>query len=508
MRKVKKTSLSYKNCRNGLVLFLLAFSSINCSISKFSPQVKYSPDKLQYDYSLFRKILEESHPGVNWYTSADSMKYFFECGNAQLKDSLTEPEFRKVLSYVIAKINCGHTIVKASKKYSKYLDTTRTKSFPLSMKIWQDTATVAANLNRRDSVFKRGTIVKRINKKDIKEITDSLFQYISSDGYNLNHKYQTLSNRGGFGSLYTSVFGLSEKYYVDYTDSTGNIGSGIIPVYDPAGDSTVRRGMRRFPSISKKDRKNLMKQTIRYLRMDSARQIMFMDLNSFGRGYGMKKFIKKSFNTIRKNDTKYLVIDVRGNGGGNVTNSTLLSKYLATSPFKVADSLYAINRNSRYSRYIEKYFFNKLFMVLMTKKKNDGYFHFSYFEKHFFKPKKRNHFDGTVYILTGGNSFSATTLFIQTIKSQDNVIVVGEETGGGAYGNTAWLIPDVTLPYTKVRFRLPLFRLVIDKDFPKNGRGIFPDIEAKPTVNDIIKGADFKMEKVLELIKNDQTKKL
>jgi C-terminal processing protease CtpA/Prc len=144
----------------------------------------------------------------------------------------------------------------------------------------------------------------------------------------------------------------------------------------------------------------------------------------------------------------------------------------------------------------------------MTRKKEDGNYHFRYFEKHFFKPKRRNHFDGTVYILTGGNSFSATTLFIQKIKSQPNVIVVGEETGGGSYGNTAWLIPDVTLPYTKVKFRLPLFRLVIDKNLPKNGRGILPDIEVRPTVNDIKRGADFKLEKVLELIKNDQTKKL
>jgi peptidase S41-like protein len=508
MWKLDKTTLLYKNYRNLIVLFLIALSSLNCSISKFSPEVKYPRDQLKSDYSLFRKILEDSHPGINWYTPSDSMNYFFEWGSAQLKDSMSEPEFRKILSYVIAKINCGHTVVKPSKKYSKYLDTTRIKAFPLSLKIWQDTATVAANLNRRDTIFKRGTVVKRINEKDINEITDSLFQYISSDGYNINHKYQTLSNRGGFGSLYTNVFGLSEKYYVDYTDSAGNVESGIIPVYDPGADSALRRNMRRPPTISKKDRKDLMKQAVRFLHSDSSRQITFMDLNSFGRGYGLKKFFKQSFKFIRKNDTKYLVIDVRGNGGGNVTNSTLLSKYLATRPFKVADSLYAINRNSRYSRYIEKYFFNKLFMLLMTKKKDDGYFHFGYFEKHFFKPKRRNHFNGTVYILTGGNSFSATTLFIQTIKSQDNIIVVGEETGGGAYGNTAWLIPDVRLPKTKVRFRLPLFRLVIDKDLPKNGRGIFPDIEARPTVNDIKRGADFKMEKVLELIKNDRAKKL
>ena len=133
--------------------------------------------------------------------------------------------------------------------------------------------------------------------------------------------------------------------------------------------------------------------------------------------------------------------------------------------------------------------------------------HFRYFERHYFKPKKRNHFDGQVYIITGGNSFSATTLFASSLIKQDNVTVVGEETGGGAYGNSAWLIPDVTLPETKVRFRLPLFRLVIDKNYPKNGKGVQPEVESKPTIEAIKRGIDFKLEKAMELIKKDKESK-
>ena len=81
---------------------------------------------------------------------------------------------------------------------------------------------------------------------------------------------------------------------------------------------------------------------------------------------------------------------------------------------------------------------------------------------------------------------------------------MGEETGGGAYGNTAWLIPDLTLPETGIRFRLPLFRLVIDKDIPKDGRGVQPEVIAMPTTEAIRRGADFKMDKVMELIKSHQ----
>ena len=145
-------------------------------------------------------------------------------------------------------------------------------------------------------------------------------------------------------------------------------------------------------------------------------------------------------------------------------------------------------------------------MTFFTRKRSDGNYHFGYFERHYFKPRKNNHYYGNVYVLTGGNSFSATTLFVSSVIKQGNVTVIGEETGGGAYGNSAWLIPDVTLPETGVRFRLPLFRMVIDKNYPKTGKGVQPEVEAKPTVDAVRQGADFKLDKAMELIKKDKNR--
>jgi len=497
--------------RTGVQLFLVVMVVTGCSSVKtpFEPTKKYSPRQLENDYTIFENVLKESHPGLYWYTSKDSMDYFFDWGHQRIKDSLTEPQFKQVLTYVLARIDCGHTTVRSSKKYSKYLDTLRNENFfPLSLKLWDDTTVVAANLNRRDTVLKRGTVIQAIDHKSIREITDTLFKFISSDGYNITHKFQTLSNRGGFGSLYSNVFGLQKEYDIDYIDPSGKPGSQEIPVYDPTKDTLNRLAIRRFIRPTKKERKKMNLETVRSLRLDTSNQIAFLDVNSFGRGYQLKKFFKHSFKTIRKRRASYLVVDMRSNGGGSVTNSTLLSKYLADRKFKVCDTLYAINRNSRYHSYIEKYFFNRLFMLVFTRKKKDGYFHFGYFEKHYFKPKGKNHFDGKCYVLIGGNSFSATTLFVNSIIKQDNVTVVGEETGGGAYGNTAWLIPDVKLPETKLEFRLPLFRLVMDKNQLKTGHGIEPEVEVKPTVDAIRRNADYKLDKVLELIQQGKPEEL
>lgn len=491
-----------------VIVAAIVLQSCGAGKSSFNPNKKYPLQEVQKDYSLFQNILEEYHPGLYWYTSKDSMDHFFQWGNEQLHDSMTEPEFKKVISYVTAKLDCGHTTVRSSKRYSQYLDTVRTRAFPLSLKIWPDTAVVAANLFRRDTILKRGTVVKAINNKPIEFINDSLFQFLSADGYNRTHKFQTLSNRANFGTLYTSVFGAFPNYKIDYLDN-GTIKTVIIPLYNPATDTSLRTLPRPISSFSRLTRQELKAQGLtstRSLRIDSTNQIAFMNLNSFNRGFHLRKFFRSSFRTLRKNKSEYLVIDVRGNGGGSVTNSTFLSRFITDHNFKIADSLYAISNKSKYGHYIQNHFFTRLFLLFFTHRKHDGNYHFRYFERHYFNPKHTNHFSGKVYVLTGGNSFSATTLFITPIYNQKNVTIVGEETGGGAYGNTAWLLPDVTLPNTGIRFSLPLFRLVINKNVPKNGRGIFPQVEADPTVEAIRRGADYKMDKVMELIRSDRSK--
>jgi len=496
----------HENC----FIHITLFTACGVNKSSFSPNKKYSLQQVQKDYSLYREILEEHHPSLYWYSSKDSMDHYFSYGQQHLKDSMTEPEFRKVLNYVTAKIDCGHTSVRSSKAWAKYTDTARLgKMFPLSFKIWNDTMVVTANLNRKDSVLKRGTVITKINGKTEQALVDTLFDYISTDGYNLTHKYQTLSNRGFFGSLYTSLFGLSEKYTIEYMDAAGQIKNTTIPSYDPALDTVNRASIRpitNIPQPSRRERKQQGLNNVRLLKIDSVNHTAMMDLSSFGEGYRLRSFFRNSFRALQQNKIDHLIIDVRSNGGGEVTNSMLISRYLVFQKFKISDSLYAVKKASKYQQYIRHHFWNKLFITFFTKKKNDGNYHFGYFERHYFKPKKNDHYNGKVYILIGGNSFSATTLFVSSVVQQDNVTVVGEETGGGAYGNSAWLIPNVTLPETGVRFRLPLFRLVLDKNYPKTGRGVQPEVESKPTVEAVRRGADYKLDKAMELIKKDKNR--
>ncbi len=103
----------------GCCLIFAAFLQTGCGTNRasFSPNKKYSLAQVQKDYAIYQNILEEAHPGLYWYTSKDSMDYYFQYGQQQLRDSMTEPEFRKLLAYVTAKVDCGHTSVRSSKAW-------------------------------------------------------------------------------------------------------------------------------------------------------------------------------------------------------------------------------------------------------------------------------------------------------------------------------------------------------------------------------------------------------
>ena len=483
-------------------------ASCTSSRSVYNPQKKYSPELLRTDYTLFRHILETSHPSIYWYTTKDSMDYYFDQVYKSLNDSMNEIQFREQLAYVISKIDCGHTSMKGSKAFSHYADTAFSRAFPFALKFWPDTMVITANLRRNEPILQRGTILTSINGYSARSLTDTLFNYITTDGYSANGKYQSLSTGFSFANLYKNIIGLTDSFDIHYIDSNGLESRAYVKPYDFKADTVDKSTLKHGPPAKGAKKKKV--PPVFYLssvnlQLDTVMKTGFMTVATFDRSNHLRKFFKTSFRTIRKTHINNLIIDVRSNGGGDAGLSTLLTKYIIDHKFKLADSLYTIKPPSEYKKYIQNSFWNGMLVDLVTKKESDGKYHFRYFEKHYFSPKKKYHYEGQVFILIGGNSFSATTLFAGDLKGQKNVTLVGEETGGGFYGNTAWIIPDVTLPNTGIRFRLPRFRMVVSKDRIKNGQGIMPDVWALPTADAIRDGIDFKAMKVRELIVQQDT---
>ena len=481
-----------------LIFCCLFFGLSVMAQKKLADAPKIAPALLIKDLHTLQKVIVQNHPSTYWYSPKDSMDFYFSTALASVKDSMTAWNFKNVVATYLANIKCGHTSVHFSPKLTKQYANYRFPQFPLQLKVWKDSAVVIGNLFTKDSILKRGTIVTAINQIPVQYLMDSLYSIISTDGNSINFKSQVLTNN--FAGWYKSKFGDADSVYqISYIDSAGNAAKTSITAYAPpkpkkdsVSKSTVVTSKPKIPKPAPPKKWTLL--------VDSTGNTAFMNLTTFS-GKGLRKFIRRSFRTIKTRSVKNLVIDIRSNGGGNIKNSTLLSRYISDHSFKIADSVVANNRGI--TKVPLTSFLNVVYYAIaktvISKKEADGKFHFKRFEKHYYGPVTKNHFDGNVYILQGGYTFSASTLFTSPLLKQKNVTIVGEESGGGYYGNSAMMIPNIKLPNSGLLFRLPLYRLVMDKTRPKGG-GVIPHVMVDPSSYAIKQGFDIKLEAVKKMI--------
>jgi hypothetical protein len=484
-----------------LLVVLILFTSCTVSNKNYNPNRKFSHQELQQDYSLLRNILEKKHPSLYWYTPKDSMNYYFDSLYNNIADSMTELQFGwNVLAPLLQKIHCGHTSFSMSNHWNKYIKDKTIPSFPLYLKVWGDTMVVTGNLNLKDSIIKRGTLITAINGLRNPEIVQHLFQYLPLDGYSDNVNYIRISSN--FPYYHRNVFGLYKNYRVGYIDSLGEEKTTLLPMFNPEIDTSLKKTKpSQVTKIQRKQRIKDRRESYRSMEIDSNINTAIITLNTFSNGAGrhLRCFIKHSLKKIRRQQIKNLIIDLRSNGGGDINKAVLLTKYLRNTTFKVADTAKSF---SPYTKYIKHGFVNNIGLFFVTKKKRDSAYHFGYWERHWFHPKVNNHFNGKLYVLTNGPSFSASTIFCNAVKGHPNITLAGEETGGGWYGNSGLLIPDITLPVTKLKVRLPFFKIVQFNHVPQKGSGVIPDIFIPPTVEGVRKNIDRKMEIVKGIIKN------
>ena len=457
------------------------------------------PAAMRSDLVLLKKILEANHPSLYWYSSKASIDSSFETLENSLTDSLTTIEFRNRVATWISLIKCGHTVVRLPKKISREFQQNKVAMFPLQVKVWGDSMVVLNNPRKGDTILTRGTILQSVNGYSNKAITDRIFSSISTDGDAINHRNQVASN--SFPFWHALHFGTDSLYRIQYINPAGKTDSTVIRPFSPTERMAQQKQSDSLavinpPVMSKREMRQLSRRS---LTIDTLQRAAFMRVNTFSRG-SLKSFFRKSFRKMSALQIEHLVIDLRNNSGGRVSSSTALTKYLSKQPFKIGDTVAAISRKFRYSRYIKPVVPFWLAMNLGAVKAADGTIHYRRYEQHFYSPKTRHHFDGNIYLLQGGYTFSAATMFIAALKNQENVTVIGEESGGGYYGNSAMHIPNITLPESRLSVSLPLYKLVMDKNRTK-GRGILPDIAVPPSSAAIRAGIDLKTDTVLSLIK-------
>jgi C-terminal processing protease CtpA/Prc len=108
--------------------------------------------------------------------------------------------------------------------------------------------------------------------------------------------------------------------------------------------------------------------------------------------------------------------------------------------------------------------------------------------------------------LINGGSFSTTSEFLSQAHYHKRAVFIGEESGGGYYGNSSGMTPLVTLPNTKLGLRVPLVTYYMAvSGYKAASHGVVPDYPVSHTIDDLVAARDKDMDLALQLARKAAT---
>lgn len=468
---------------------------------------KFSLNQLQEDLKVLKGSLEDFHPGLYLYHTKNEIDSCFNQLDKSLIDSLNLIElYRKIVPFV-SFIGCGHTYSSLPDSINKALRK-RSQFIPIDVSVIDNKIYFIENNSLKETSIQPGNEILSINGLSADEIIAKGIKSMSQDGNGISGKIYGLSHN--FTWFYSRFIEQPQFFKIEYLDS----------LYHPK-KTRIKALSREEINQNRKDKS--VKKTIvpRNLileyKKDSTVAILqvrqFFGWKENGKKISWKKGLQQIFDELDKSKPSNLIIDVRNNGGGR--EPWRLTAYLHDVPLTYAkQASFTYSNNSSYSEFgklprninwIKKRGINLILPGSnKVKKLNDSTSILTglYVTKPF-KPLMPQ-FKGNVFVLINGGSFSATSWFASIAKSNELVTTIGQETSGGYYGQTSMAPIIITLPNTKLIVSIPLVRFDHNVDTKHNpiGRGVIPDYEVKPSIDDVLNGIDTELNFTLDLIKN------
>lgn len=451
-------------------LTILSSLSISSAQSDQSEQrINFSASEVKEDFKYFYKTLEQTHYNLYVNTKQEVFERQYEKTYNSIKDSLTLLQITRLFQPFAALSKLAHCNI--SFPWNLYFEKNNQSNatlFPFNVTITNNRAFIIDNYSS-DLSIQKGDEVLSIDGVPISVKLKEVYGFLSGEGNGIKN---TLLDLLTFSRVYWWIYGSSNQYLIQIKQKEGSIKSVIIKGMK-ASDYEQRASKQK--SVFSLNREFKFIGAIAYLHPG-----MFINNQSSGNTSEHKtfetneflSFIDSSFREIHKAKPRCLIIDLRGNPGGDNAFSDPMIAYFATksfwfcSEFKVKTS--SVTKD--FWKDVKDSSLQDLKNQILTRK--DG---------EIFKVSFRNypprtdslHFDGRVYVLVDRYSYSNTVSVAAIIQDYNFGVVIGESTAdvASSYGATH----EFKLPNSQLYVSYPK-AFIVRPNGKRALKGVTPDI--------------------------------
>lgn len=414
------------------------------------PLVKvFRKAELQADFKKIQYYIESIHPKL--YSDKEALNRLFTENYEKITEGMTEWEFYRLLTPIVSKTNCGHTSIDHSSSFAEKIQDNGT-FFPIYLRFIEGKAFVYKNgLNKEIPI---GAEIESINGNSMGDILSLMMANISADGQNETRKLYFLER--AFDYFYSDFIESVDTFNVTFKKTKS------------AQSQTIKVTAKTNKAIDEANGLAWADESVPYSSSYKKDYAILKMISFYPEGqYSLsdyKEFIDGFFQKVKEKKISNIILDVRGNGGGDPYVTSYLFSYLAKT---------------------EQPYFSKEAIDYYVGLKNPV-------------PFAKNRFKGNLYTLMDGGSFSSTGHLLALLKYQRVGTLIGQESGGSFACTDS--SQNFVLPNTKIQLRTStkVWKVAVEGLTP--GRGIMPDYEVVPAMEDYIGEKDVVLEFAEKLI--------
>ncbi len=445
-----------------------------------------SHDDLIRDLNYLNNAINEGHPIILNKAWTNELQPFIKKLKNQPFDKLSAFEYEYVIREALSIVGCAHTIITESPLSELYKKQVGENKY-LPIRFFADSSglyAIESSLEINGSTLNFPIKIYSINNLSAKEIIDKLANYQAVDGHQKTMGFAIINKYSEI--LIRQLFIGTDEFSVKYHRDDGTLGEWKVNAVMNYDRETSNHSAFQLPKAP-------IESTINLYKIEPNSVFLEMKTMSYN---NYKKSHAAVFEYIITNEIQNLIIDLRGNGGGQPKISLDFLSYI------LSDTLAQMDIRPKGN--VHKHLKSKLKLlgvwlwdkVTKHEQTDSGIIYITNVTL-----PQPTRFTNNLFILTDGFTASSASTLASYLKFKAGAVSIGQETAGGETGCNANSFQTLELPASKIKINFPLFRFKYPLAVLENHHGIIPDFKIQYDAETALLNKDLELEKAFELIK-------